>query len=233
MNILVIDVGGSHIKMLATGETEPRKFDSDASMTPERLVTEVQAITSDWAFDVITIGLPGAVGAHGPRLEPGKLGTGWVGFPFEAAFGRPVRVVNDAVMQALGAYEGGRMLFLGLGTGVGSALISDHVAVYMDLGNLPWRGGRSLGERLGREGLEEVGEEEWQRAVTYAVDTLRHAFVADYVVLGGGNAKRIASLPHDTRIGDNHDAFLGGFRLWEEFVEPLDRSPGSAWRVLR
>ena len=215
MKVLVVDIGGSHVKLLATGATEARRFDSPPDLTPERLVAAVQTHVAGWDFDVATIGYPGAVGSNGPRLEPGNLGTGWVGFDFAAALGRPVRVVNDAVMQAIGAYDGGRMLFLGLGTGLGSALITDHVAVYLDLGNLPWRGGLTLGERVGREGLERSGEDEWQRTVTFAVDTLRHAFVADYVVLGGGNAKLISELPHDTRVGGNDDAFEGGFRIWE------------------
>lgn len=233
MTVLVIDIGGSHVKLLVSDAEEPRRFDSHPNLTPQELVERVRALTSDWAFDAISIGYPGAVGAEGPRLEPGNLGAGWVNFTFADAFGVPVRVINDAVMQAIGAYDGGRMLFLGLGTGLGSALITDHVAVYMDLGNLPWPNGRSLGERVGREGLEESGDDDWQRAVTYAVETLRHAFVADYVVLGGGNAKRLAELPQDARLGGNQDAFRGGFRVWEEPVEPLDRAPGSAWRILR
>jgi polyphosphate glucokinase len=233
MDVLVIDVGGSHVKLFASKPQETRRFDSDADLTPERLVEGVKATIGDWSYDAVSIGVPAAVGPRGPRLEPGNLGRGWVNFPFDEAFERPTRVLNDAVMQAIGAYDGGRMLFLGLGTGLGSALISDDVAVYMDLGNLPWPRGRSLGEHVGREALDELGDAEWQRAVTYAVETLRHALVADYVVLGGGNAKRMTTLPHDTRLGGNHDAFIGGVRVWEEPVEPLGRSPGSAWRILR
>lgn len=233
MHVLTVDIGGSHVKMLSSNATEPRKFDSEPNLPPDALVERVLAHTQGWQFDVITVGYPGAVGGYGPRFEPGNLGTGWVGFDFEQAFGRPVRIVNDAVMQAIGAYDGGRMLFLGLGTGLGSALITDHVAVYMDLGNLPWPGGRTLGERLGRSGLEDDGEDMWQRSVTFAIETLRHAFVADYVVLGGGQAERVTSLPPDTRRGGNEDAFIGGFRVWEEAVEPLDHPANPAWRILR
>ncbi len=233
MNVLVVDIGGSHVKLALSSDQEHRKLDSEPEMTPQQLVALIKAHTRDWDADVVTIGFPGAVGAHGPRFEPGNLGSGWVGFSFEQALGKPVRVVNDAVMQAIGAYEGGRMLFLGLGTGLGSALITDHVAVYMDLGNRPWADGRSLGERLGREGLEAAGDEQWQRFVTYAVDMLRHAFVADYVVLGGGNAKRMTTLPHDCRLGGNQDAFVGGRRIWEELIDPRDLPTGSVWRIVR
>ena len=233
MHELTVDVGCSHVNMLCSNATEPRRFDSDPDLTPERLVEHVFAHAHGWHFDVVTIGFPGAVGGYGPRFEPGNLGMGWVGFDFEQAFRRPVRVVNDAVMPAIGAYDGGRMLFLGLGTGLGSALITDNVAVYMDLGNLPWPGGLTLGERIGREGLDKEGEESWQRTVTFAIETLRHAFVADYVVLGGGQADLVRSLPPDTRRGGNGDAFVGGFRVWEELVEPLDHPPGPAWRILR
>ena len=233
MNVLVVDVGGSHVKFLASNATDPRRFDSTSDLCPQELVRRVQAHTRDWPYDAVSVGYPGAVGAAGPRLEPGNLGTGWVGFDYAAAFGKPVRVVNDAVMQAVGAYDGGRMLFLGLGTGLGSALITDHVAVYMDLGNLPWRGGITLGERLGRDGLEDDGEEEWQRGVSFAIEALRHAFVADYIVLGGGNATLVEPLPPGVRRGGNQDAFIGGFRLWEEAVEPHDRGAKRSWRILR
>jgi polyphosphate glucokinase len=233
MKVLVVDIGGSHVKLIVTDMAEPRRFDSSPDLTPEQLVQDVRAHTADWEFDVVTIGYPGAIDQYGPRFEPGNLGRGWVGFDFARALGRPVRIVNDAVMQAIGAYDGGRMLFLGLGTGLGSALVTDHVAVSMDLGNLPWPGGRTLGERLGRTGLETQGEDDWQRTVLFAVETLRHAFVADYVVLGGGNAALVTSLPPHTRRGGNHDAFDGGFRVWEELVEPHDRAPAPAWRIIR
>jgi polyphosphate glucokinase len=232
MDVLVIDVGGSHVKMLAGTADAPRHFDSHADLGPDEMVRQVRAHTRGWRYDVITIGYPGAVGNQGPRFEPGNLGQGWVGFDFAAAFGVPVRVVNDAVMQAIGAYDGGRMLFLGLGTGLGSALVTDRVAVAFDLGNLPTRHDESLGERIGQEGLERHGQPEWEREVAYHVDLLRHAFVADYVVLGGGNASLVTELPPDTRRGGNDDAFAGGFRVWEEVVEPHDRPSPSAWRVL-
>lgn len=233
MKVLVVDIGGSHVKLLATGIETARRFDSQPDLQPQTLVEQVQAHTRDWEFDVITIGYPGAVNATRPRFEPGNLGSGWTAFDYDAAFGKPVRVVNDAVMQAIGAYHGGRMLFLGLGTGLGSALITDHVVVAMDLGNLPWPGGVTLGERLGRDGLEDDGEEDWQRAVTFALETLRHALLADYIVLGGGNAALVKSLPPDVHRGGNHDAFTGGFRIWDEVVEPHDRASAPAWRILR
>jgi polyphosphate glucokinase len=236
MNVLVVDIGGSNVKMLATGVPKPRRFPSSRALTPAELVRCVHEHTRDWAYDVVTIGYPGAVNAYGPRFEPGNLGTGWVGFDYERAFCRPVRVVNDAVMQAIGAYDGGRMLFLGLGTGVGSALITDHVAVAMDLGNLPWRGGLTLGEQIGDKGFDRDGAEAWERAVTFAVDTLRHAFVADYVVIGGGNAKRLQKIPHDTGIGGNHDAFVGGFRIWDEVAShehEHEHVHDPVWRIVR
>lgn len=233
MDVLVVDVGGSHVKMRVSGVPEPRRFESSAELTPATLVSQVCERTADWRFDVMSLGLPGAVNADGPTAEPGNLGTGWIGFDFQKAFGRPVRVVNDAVMQALGAYDGGRMLFLGLGTGVGSALITEHVVVPLELGDLPLGTAGTLFEQLGRDGLKANGKKQWRRQVNAAVTILRGAFLADYVVLGGGNAKHVHPLPEGTRRGGNEDAFTGGFRLWEEVVEPHDRPPPTVWRVVR
>ncbi len=231
--MLVIDVGGSQVKMLATGAPEERRFHSGPGLTPDTLVQRVRELTLDWHHDAISLGYPGAVDAEGAAAEPGNLGGGWVGFDFARAFGKPVRVVNDAVMQALGGYDGGRMLFLGLGTGLGSALITEHVVVPLELGCLAHREGGKLGERLGRHGLATIGKPAWQRAVAETTSMLREAFAADYVVLGGGNAKHVDPLPPGTRRGGNGDAFKGGFRLWEETVEPHDRRPPPVWRVVR
>ena len=233
MDVLVIDVGGSYVKMLATGAKEPRRFDSGPDLTPERLVDRVTESTRDWHHDVISLGYPGAVDARGPRAEPGNLGPGWVGFDFEAAFGTPVRIVNDAVMQALGGYDGGRMLFLGLGTGLGSALVTEHVVVPMELGCLPFGERGTMAAFVGGEGLETRGRAAWSSSVAEIAAVLLEAFSADYLVLGGGNAQHVDPLPPDTRRGGNDDAFEGGFRLWEKMVEPHDRQPPRVWRVVR
>ena len=233
MDVLVVDIGGSRVKLLATGTAEPRAFDSGPELTPQALVRIVRESTTDWKYDVLSIGYPGAVDANGPRAEPGNLGEGWVRFDFSKAFGRPVRVLNDAAMQALGSYDGGRMLFLGLGTGVGSALVTEHVIVPLELGCLPYGPGETIFDRVGAAGLESHGEEAWRASVAEVTRLLREAFTADYVLLGGGNATRVDPLPADTRRGGNEDAFAGGFRLWEELVEPHDRESAPAWRVVR
>jgi polyphosphate glucokinase len=232
MDVLVIDVGGSHVKLCTTSK-ELRGFPSGADLTATALVEQVRAQTRGWSYDVISLGVPAVVGREGLDNEPGNLGSGWIGFDFEQAFGKPVRLVNDAVMQALGAYDDGRMLFLGLGTGIGSALVTEHVIVPLELGSLPLENGRTIADRLGREGLRINGFEAWVADVHSAVRMVRAAFVADYVVLGGGNAGRVDPLPAGTRRGGNDDAFAGGFRLWEEIVEPHDREPRRVWRVVR
>ncbi len=213
-SILAIDIGGTKVKILATGHTEPRKAPTGKGFTPAKLVETVRALAHDWQYEAVTIGYPGMVGRNGPRSEPGNLGPGWVGFDFATAFGMPVKMVNDAAMQALGSYEGGRMLFLGLGTGLGSALVTGHVVVPLELGRLPYDGTRTLGEVLGRRGLARAGKKEWRLAVEKAVTSLMSAFVADYVVIGGGNAKQVKVLPPGSRLGHNLTAFRGGFRLW-------------------
>ena len=233
MDVLVIDIGGSQVKMRVSASAEPRSFPSGAQLTPAALVDGVRAATGDWRYDVVAVGFPGAVNGRVPRAEPGNLGAGWVGFDFARALGKPVRIVNDAVMQALGAYDGGRMLFLGLGTGLGSALVSEHVVVPLELGNLPFGSGETIADRLGRRGLERNGKAAWVADVTQVTLMLRSAFAADYLVLGGGNAGEVDPLPEATRRGGNEDAFTGGFRLWEELVEPHDRQPAAVWRVIR
>jgi len=212
--ILVVDIGGTNVKILATGQTEPRKAPTGREFTPAKLVETVRDLASGWEYEAITIGCPALVGPQGPRSEPGNLGPGWVGFDFAAAFGKPVKMVNDAAMQALGSYEGGRMLFLGLGTGLGSALIAGHVIIPLELGRLIYDEKRTLGEVLGRAGLEKLGKGPWRRAVSRAITSLMGGFVADYVVVGGGNAKRLKELPPGVRRGHNLTAFRGGFRLW-------------------
>jgi polyphosphate glucokinase len=214
MKILAIDVGGTKVKVLATGEAEPRRAPSGPQLTPSHLVEIVHGLADGWDYEAVSVGYPGLVGENGPRSEPGNLGAGWVGFNFAAAFDRPVKIVNDAAMQALGSYEGGRMLFLGLGTGLGSALISNHVIVPLELGRLPYRRGSTLGAALSRRGLKRLGPAAWRRAVREAVTSLLEAFVVDYVVVGGGNAKRLKRLPPGARLGHNLTAFRGGFRLW-------------------
>jgi polyphosphate glucokinase len=231
MDILAIDIGGSHVKLAATGQAEHRQFDSGKHLTSDMLVRRVVGLTRDWHHDVITLGFPGHVGPDGPREEPGNLGCGWVEFDFEKAFGVPVRVVNDAAMQALGGYDGGRMLFLGLGTGLGSALVIDRVVVHLELGSLP-DGDSTLGDRLGKKGLEREGKAAWQKTVAEATKFLRDAFAVDYLVLGGGNAAVVDPLPPHVRRGGNEDAFTGGFRIWDEEVEVHQPNPWRAWRVV-
>jgi hypothetical protein len=213
-SILAIDIGGTKVKLLATGHTEPRKAPTGKEFTPAQLVEVVREQARDWEYEAISIGYPGLVGPHGPRSEPGNLGPGWVGFDFAAAFEKPVKMINDAAMQALGSYEGGRMLFLGLGTGLGSALITGHVIIPLELGKLPFDDKRTLGQVLGRDGLEKLGKNDWRDAVNRTVTALMGAFVADYVVIGGGNAKNVKGLPPGARMGHNQTAFRGGFRIW-------------------
>ena len=212
--ILVVDIGGSKLKILATGETEPRKQSSGKKLTPTRMVETVLKLADGWDYEAVSLGYPGLVGPLGPRSEPGNLGPGWVGFNFAAAFGKPVKVINDAAMQALGSYEGGRMLFLGLGTGLGSSLIAGNIIFPLELGRLPFDTERTLGMVLGRRGLDRLGKAAWRKTVTAAVTALMGAFVADYVVIGGGNAKHLKDLPPGARRGHNLTAFRGGIRLW-------------------
>jgi polyphosphate glucokinase len=233
MNVLVVDIGGSHVKLMASGQTESRRFDSGEELTPRGLVEGARARARGWDYDVVALGYPGVVGPDGPVAEPGNLGPGWVGFDFAAAFGRPVRVANDAAMQALGGYDGGRMLFLGLGTGLGSALVADRVVVPLELGGLPIGPDEILSDRLGKRGLDRLGEAAWKEAVWQTALGLRGAFAADVVLIGGGNAERLDALPEGVRRGGNDDAFRGGFRLWEEYVAPHDPGTDYTWRIVR
>ena len=240
--ILSIDIGGSKVKFLATGETEPRKLPSGKDLSPSRMVAEVCKASRDWKFNAVSIGIPGPVGLNGPISEPGNLGPGWVGFDYAAAFECPVRIVNDAAMQALGSYDGGRMLFLGLGTGLGSVLIVDHTVVPLELGELAYKAGHTLALRLGRAALEEKGKKKWRERVLDIVPSLQRAFLADYVVLGGGNSKLVREpLPPNVRLGHNLTAFRGGYRLWGIEDMPTHKvngkelprpEPSSEWRLL-
>ena len=214
VNVLVIDVGGTHVKVLATGQQEAHEIPSGKIMTAARMVRDVKALAKGWNYEVVSIGYPGPV-VHGrPLREPYNLGGGWVGFNFRKAFGRPVKIINDAAMQALGSYKGGRMLFLGLGTGLGSAMIVDGILEPMELAHLPYKK-RTYEDYLGIRGLERLGKKKWERHVAKVVEMLREALEVDDVVLGGGNVKKLRTLPPKTRGGDNRNAFLGGFRLWE------------------
>lgn len=213
--VLVIDVGGTNIKVRTNQHDEVRKHPSGPEVTASSMVEEMRALTRDWEYDVVSIGFPGPVLGGAPACEPRNLGDGWVGFDFAGAFGKPVRVVNDAAMQALGSYRGGKMLFLGLGTGLGSAVVIDGKVEPMELAHLPYKKGRSYEDYVGRRGLERHGKKKWRKRVADVVERLRHALQVDYVVLGGGNAKKLGELPEGAVIGANTNAFIGGFRLWD------------------
>ena len=216
--VLGVDVGGQHVKVLRSNGGERRRFESGSSLTAQQMVDGVAAMTGDWSYDVVSIGVPAVV--HDGRIvaEPVNLGEGWVGFDFEQAFGKPTKLVNDAVMQALGDYQGGTMLFLGLGTGLGSALVVDGQAVPLELAHLPFRK-ETFEDYVGERGREELGRKKWHHAVSETIELLAAATVADYVVLGGGNAKKIEEeLPPNVRLGANQNAFLGGFRLWDPSI---------------
>ncbi|MGA2116940.1 MAG: ROK family protein [Bryobacteraceae bacterium] len=216
MRVLAIDIGGNHVKLLATGKRAPVKLPSGPTLTPAKMVKEVVQATAGWNYEAVSIGYPGPVVHDRPLAEPHNLGCGWVGYPFHKAFDRPLRMVNDASMQALGSYDGGRMLFFGLGTGLGSALIVDGILQPMELAHLPYKKGRTYEDYVGIRGLERAGKKKWTRYVTDVVERLRTALEPDYVVLGGGNARLLSKIPAGARLGENSNAFRGGFRLWEE-----------------
>ncbi len=215
MSVLVIDIGGRTIKILATGQKEPRKFPSGKKMTPKQMVTGVKRLARDWQYDVVSIGYPGLVKEGRLVTEPNNLGSGWVGFDFERAFGRPVKLMNDSAMQALGSYQGGVMLFLGLGTSLGSALVFKRTVVPMELGKLSLKEGSFEGY-LGRQGLKGVRKKTWERLVAAVAMRFSAAIHLDDLVVGGGNAKKLSYLPTGCRVGSNANAFLGGFRIWKE-----------------
>jgi polyphosphate glucokinase len=207
-------VGGTNVKLLATGQKEPRKIPSGPEMTSSKMVSVVKDAVRDWKFECISLGYPGPIINGRPLREPHNLGGGWVGFQFHKAFGCPVKIINDAAMQALGSYTDGRMLFLGLGTGLGSAMIVDGVLEPMELAHLIYKDGKTYEDYLGLRGMERLGKKKWRRHVAKVVEKLKVALEADYVVLGGGNSKKLKELPRGARLGSNENAFLGGFRMW-------------------
>ena len=225
--ILVIDIGGSNVKLMIS-RAEKRKFKSGLALTPRAMVTQVKPLVSDWKFDAISIGFPAPVRDGEILSEPKHLGRGWVRFDFAKAFGKAVRIINDAAMQALGSYRGRRMLFLGLGTGLGSALVWENYVLQLELGDLPYRNGSIIEDYLGKPGLARLGEKTWRRDVKHALVQLKKSLIADYVVLGGGNAKKLDELPEGIERGHNRNAFLGGTRLWQ--IDPHTRRP--KWRIL-
>jgi polyphosphate glucokinase len=214
--ILANDVGGSRVKFMTDKERTKRAFASGPDLSAKAVVRKVKALTKDWSYDVISVGYPGPVINNRPLAEPHNLGRGWAGFDFEKAFGCPTKVVNDALMQAIGSYQGGGMLFLGLGTGLGSAMIVDGILEPMELAHLPYRGGKTFEQCIGAAALKRVGRKKWQRAVDDVLGRLLAALEPDYVMLGGGNADKIDKLPRKVRLGANTNAFEGGFRLWKK-----------------
>ncbi|MGC2247938.1 MAG: ROK family protein [Terriglobales bacterium] len=217
--ILVLDVGGTHVKALVSGMKQPVLIPSGPTMTPRAMVRQVKAAVKSISYDVVSIGYPGPV-VHGrPLREPHNLGKGWVGFDFRRALGRPVKIINDAAMQALGSYKKGRMLFLGLGTGLGSAMIADGIVEPMELAHMPYKRGKTYEDYLGIRGLKRLGRKKWAREVAKVVELMRAALEPEEVVLGGGNAKKLKKLPPGTVLGNNENAFRGGFELWNEDVD--------------
>lgn len=225
--ILVIDIGGTHVKLMIS-RTEKRKFDSGPKLSPKQLVAEIKKAAAGWDYDAVSIGFPAPV-INGRIAKDAKhLAKGWVGWDFARSLGKPARLINDAAMQALGSYRGGRMLFLGLGTGLGSALVWDKNLLSLELGDLPYRDGRKIEDWLGKRGLAELGRKAWEREVRFAVAQLQLSFIADYIVLGGGNAKALSRLPKGAELGHNRNAFLGGCRMWQ--THPRTRR--AKWSVL-
>jgi polyphosphate glucokinase len=216
MRVLVVDVGGTHVKILATGRKAHREVESGPTMTAQQMVTDVKQLAVGWTYEAVSIGYPGPVIHNRPLHEPRNLGGGWVGFDFPRAFGHPVKLINDAAMQALGSYKGGHMLFLGLGTGLGSAMVVDGIVEPMELAHLPYRKGRTYEDYLGLRGLRRLGKKRWRHHVTLAVEQLKAALEPDDVVIGGGNVKKLDELPPGCRLGDNANAFIGGFQLWKD-----------------
>jgi len=214
MKILIIDVGGTHVKVLLSGEATPRKFESGPTLTAKKMVAGVKETAKDWNYDVVSIGYPGPVLRNRPIAEPRNLGKGWVGFDYVRAFGKPVKLINDAAMQALGSYKKGKMLFLGLGTGLGTCMVVDGIVEPMELGHLRYKKA-TYEDYVGIRGLEKRGKKKWRRDVADVLECLVAALEPDDVVLGGGNSKKLKEIPPHCRLGDNANAFLGGLRLWD------------------
>jgi polyphosphate glucokinase len=230
--VLAIDVGGTNVKLLSTGQREVRKIPSGPTLTAGEMVKQVKAAVKDWDYEVVSIGYPGPVVQGRPINDPHNLAPGWVKFDFRKAFGKPVKIINDAAMQALGSYKKGRMLFLGLGTGLGSAMIVDGVLQPMELAHLPYKKGRTYEDYLGKRGRDRLGKKKWQKNVFAVVAQLRQAVQAEDVVLGGGNAKKLDRLPPGVRLGSNRNAFIGGFRMWQDETvrHGIVRTSGSPLR---
>lgn len=224
MRVLVIDVGGNNVKLLLTGQREPRKVPSGPTLSAARMAVLVKKAVAGWHYDAVSIGFPGPVRHGHPASEPKNLGRGWVRFDYRKALGRPVHIVNDAVMQALGSYRGGRMLFLGLGTGLGAALVVEGHVQPLEIAHLPYRSGRTYEDLLGKRAQDRMGKKRWRRMVAEIVPKLLDAFQVDEIVIGGGNAKQLKELPRGARLGDNANAFVGGFRLWETASERRRRA---------
>lgn len=229
MNVLVVDVGGTSVKLWHTAHEEHRKFASGKNLTPEKMLEEIKGLVSDWEWECVALGLPCRVNSGRAVEDPQNLGPGWVGFNFASGFGQPVRIMNDAALQALGSYDGGRMLFLGLGTAVGSAYIAHQLILSLDLGRLIC-GKEMLFELLGDQGFEQLGPKKWQAAVHEIIPALKSALMADYVVLGGGSVKKIDQLPDAVRRGHNRTVVEGGRKLWEELPDPTDKHD-DAWTI--
>lgn len=227
MKVLAIDIGGTHVKILATGQTERRELPSGPNLTSAAMVTSVKALAKGWDYEVVAMGYPGPVLHDRPVAEPRNLGTGWVGFDYAGAFGCPVKIVNDAAMQALGSYNGGKMLFLGLGTGLGSTMIVDGIVEPMELAHLPYRKA-TYEDYVGLRGLIKRGKKKWRVSVAAVVELLKTALEPDDIVIGGGNAKKMKDMPPGCRVGDNANAFIGGFRLWEGIPRGRPAGPGKA-----
>ncbi|PYK28608.1 MAG: ROK family protein [Verrucomicrobia bacterium] len=225
--ILVVDVGGSNVKVMIS-RAQRRKFKSGPDMTPREMVAQIKPLVQDWTFDAISMGFPSPVRNGCIMSEPKHLGPGWTRFDFEKSLGKPIRIINDAAMQALGSYRGRRMLFLGLGTGLGSTLIWETNVLALELGDLPYANGHIIEDYLGKSGLKRLGEKRWKHEVLRAVVLLKKSLIADYVVLGGGSAKRLDELPNGVELGHNRNAFLGGVRLWQ--TNPRTRRP--KWNIL-
>ncbi len=225
--ILVVDIGGTHVKLMISRDNN-RKFDSGKDLSPGELVAQIKSVAADWHYDAVSLGFPAPVADGRIAGDPKHLGSGWIGFDFKRALGKPMRVINDAAMQALGSYHGGRMLFLGLGTGLGSCLIWDRSVLPLELGDLPYPGVNRIEDVLGKVGLERLGRKTWQREVLQTFAQLKSAFIAEYVVVGGGNARHFGRLPDGFELGDNRHAYLGGARLWQ--VDPRTKRP--KWNVI-
>jgi polyphosphate glucokinase len=233
MKILVIDVGGTNIKMSLGATKEPLKIPSGEEMTAARMAVAVKKATLGARYDAVSIGYPGPVVNGKPSQEPANLGAGWVRFDYKRAFGKPVRVVNDAAMQALGSYQGGRMLFLGLGTGLGSALVADGVLEPLELAHLPYRDNRTYEDYVGLRGMKRLGRKRWRKHVDKVVALLKHGLQVDYVMLGGGQTKYLKRLPPGVRLGTNAHAILGGVRLWNDAKHRLQSRPARVSRSRR